>query len=95
MILMTRFVQQEGAFYYNFGVVLTALSGAPMGLFLSQFKLRRLAVIMSVIVIFLSSLHLWEYQSNFIPGIAYINFLCGGVIAANIFKQNPDSGIKL
>jgi hypothetical protein len=95
MILMTLFAQREGAFYYNFGVVLATISGAPMGLFFSQFKLRRLAVIMSVVVIFLSTLHLWEYQSSFIPGITYINFLCGGVIIANIFKQNPDSNIKL
>jgi hypothetical protein len=95
MILMTLFAQKEGAFYYNFGVILATISGVPMGLFFSQFKLRRLAVIMSVVVIFLSTLHLWEYHSNFIPGIAYINFLCGGVIIANIFKQNPDSNIKL
>ena len=95
MVLMTMFAQKEGAFYYNFGILLTTTSGVAMGLFFSQFQLRRLAVIMSVVVIFLSMLHLWEHHSSFIPGIAYINFLCGGIIVANIFKQAPGINIKL
>jgi len=95
MVLTTLYAQQEGAFYYNFGIILAIISGIPAGLALSQFKLQRLAVIMSVIVIFLSSLHFWEYHSYFIPGIAYINFLCGGIIIANIFQQNPGTNIKL
>ena len=95
MILTTLYARQEGAFYYNFGTILTIISGIPMGIGLSQFKLQRLAVLTSVVVIFLSSLHFWEYQSCLIPGIAYINFVCGGIIIANIFKQNPDAGVKL
>ncbi len=95
MILTTLYAQQEGAFYYNFGIILTIISGVPAGIGLSQFKLQRLAVLMSIIVIFLSALHFWEYQSCLIPGIAYINFLCGGIIIAYIFKQNPDANIKL
>ncbi len=95
MVLITQLAHRDGSFYYNFGVILTAISGAPMGMFFSQFKLRRLAVIMSVIIIFLSSLRVWEYYSSFIPGIAYINYICGGIIVANIFKQNPDSSVKL
>lgn len=95
MILTTLYAQQEGAFYFNFGTVLTIISGVPIGIGLSQFKLQRLAVIMSIIVIFMSSLHFWEYHSSLIPGIAYINFMCGGIIIANIFKQNPNANIKL
>ena len=95
MILTTLYAQQEGAFYYNFGTILAVISGVPLGIGLSQFKLQRLAVLMSVIVIFLGSLHFWEYQSCLIPGIAFINFVCGGIIIANIFRQNPDAGIKL
>ena len=95
MILMTLYAQREGAFYYNFGTILAVVSGAPAGIALSQFKLRRLAVIMSIIVIFLSSLQFWGYYSYFIPSIAYISFLSGGIIIANIFKQNPEADIKL
>ncbi|MBU8901490.1 MAG: hypothetical protein KOO69_01995 [Victivallales bacterium] len=95
MILTTLYAQREGAFYYNFGVILAVVSGAPAGIALSQFKLRRLAVVMSIIVIFLSSLQFWEYHSYFIPAIAYISFLSGGVIIAKIFKQNSDADMKL
>ncbi len=95
MVLMTSYAQQEGAFYYNFGTILTIISGIPLGIGLSQFKLQRMAVLTSVVVIFLSSLHFWEYQSYLIPGIAYVNFVCGGIIIANIFKQAPDAGVKL
>ena len=95
MILTTLYARQEGAFYYNFGTVLTIVSGVPIGIGLSQFKLQRLAVIMSIIVIFMSSLHFWEYHSCLIPGIAYLNFICGGIIIADIFKQNPNANVKL
>lgn len=95
MILATLYAQQEGAFYYNFGTILTIISGIPVGIGLSQFKLQRLAVLISIVVIFLSSLHSWEYQSCMIPGIAFINFVCGGIIIANIFRQNPEAGVKL
>ena len=95
MILTTLYAQQEGAFYYNFGTILTIISGIPIGIGLSQFRLQRLTVLTSIIVIFLSSLHFWEYQSCLIPGIAYVNFVCGGIIIANIFKQNHDAGVKL
>jgi len=95
MILTTLYARQEGAFYYNFGTILTIISGIPVGIGLSQFKLQRLAVLTSIVVIFLSALNFWEYQSCLIPGIAYINFVCGGIIIANIFKQNPDAGVKL
>jgi len=95
MILTTLYGLMEGVFYYNFGTILAAISGIPIGIGLSQFKLRRLAVLMSIVVIFMASLHLWEYYSYFIPGITFINFICGGIIIANIFKQNPDADIKL
>jgi hypothetical protein len=95
MILTILYARQEGAFYYNFGIILTIISGVPAGIGLSRFKLQRPAVLMTIIVIFLSTLHFWEYQSYLIPGIAYINFLCGGIIIAYIFKQNPDVNMKL
>lgn len=95
MILTTLYAQQEGAFYYNFGTILAIISGIPVGIGLSQLKLQRLAVIMSIIVIFLSSFHSWEYHSYFIPCIAYVSFLAGGIIIADIFRQNPKASIKL
>jgi hypothetical protein len=95
LILTTLYAQSEGAFYYSFGTMLAVASGIPAGIGLSRFKLQRLAVVMSIMTIFLSLLSFWEYHHLFIPGIAYINFLCGGIIIANIFKQNPDAGIKL
>ena len=98
MLLMTTLMalsaRQGETFYYGFGIILTAISGIPMGFFLDRFKLRRPAVIMSVIVIFLSAAH-WKYSLYFIPGIAYINFLCGGIIIANILKGHPDFNIRL
>ncbi len=95
MALMALFARHEGEFYYNFGVILSTISGIPMGLFLSQFKLRRTAVITSIIVILLSSLCFREYYSGLILCTAYVNFLCGGIIIADIFKQCPDFKVKL
>ena len=95
MILMTLYAQHEGAFFYNFGVILTAISAVPAGFVISRFKVQRLTVIMSIAVILLSALYWREYYVYFIPSLAYINFLCGGIIIANIFKQNPDVNIKL
>ena len=94
-VLTTLYAQSEGSFYYNFGTILAVISGVPVGIGLSQFKLRRLAVIMSIVVVCLASLHFWEYYSIFVPFIAYTSFLCGGIIIADIFKQNPDADIKL
>ncbi len=82
-------------FYYSFGTMLTVISGVPIGLFFGQFKLQRLAVIVSIIVVFLSTLYSWEYFSNIIPFIAYISFVSGGIIIADIFKQNQKANVKL
>ncbi|MDD5697934.1 MAG: hypothetical protein PHH77_04895 [Victivallaceae bacterium] len=95
MILMTLYARSEGTFYYNFGVMLTAVSGVPLGLFLSRFKVQRPAIITAVIIIFLSLPYFREYHAPFIPGLAWVNFLCSGIIIAGLFKQNPDAGFKL
>ncbi|MFA6717323.1 MAG: hypothetical protein WCS27_18225, partial [Victivallaceae bacterium] len=95
MLLTASYALYQGEFYYNFGTMLAVTSGVPAGIFLSRFKLRRSAVLLSVILIFLCVPQAHESYSLFIPFIAYLNFLCGGIIAANIFNQNQDSGFKL
>ncbi|MDD5596638.1 MAG: hypothetical protein PHV82_01755 [Victivallaceae bacterium] len=95
MLLTASYALYGGEFYYDFGTMLAVTSGVPAGIFLSRFKLRRSAVILSIIIIFLCVPHAHERYSLFIPFTAYLNFLCGGIIAANIFNQNPAAGPRL
>lgn len=95
LVLTASYALYEGEFYYNFGTLLATASGVPAGMFFSRFKLRRTAVLISVIIIFLCVLHSQENYSLFIPFTAYLNFLCAGIITANLLRQAQGKASKL
>lgn len=95
LVLTASYALHEGKFYYNFGTLLAVVSGVPAGMFFSRFRLRRAAVIAVIIIIFLCLLHADARYSFLIPFTAYLNSLCGGIIAANIFRQHRAAGPKL
>jgi hypothetical protein len=95
MFLMVVFALKEGAYYFNFGIMLSALSGVPVGIFLSRFKVRRMAVIISVLLIFLCLGTFSYYQIYYAPLLAFLNFICGGIIVNGIFAQYPAARVKL
>lgn len=95
MFLMALFALKEGAYYFNFGIMLSALSGIPVGIFLSNFKVRRLAVILSILLIFLCLATVIYYHIYYVPVLAFLNFVCGGIVIASVFAQYPAARVKL
>ena len=95
MFLTVLFVLKEGACYFTFGIMLSSLSGIPVGIFLSRFRVSRMAVIVSILLIFLSLGAVVYYHTYYVPVLAFLNFVCGGIIISCIFEQYPAAKVKL
>ena len=93
--LMSLFAQYTGSYYYNFGFMLMAVCGVPFGFFLSQFKILRLAVIVSIAILILSVLGYGEYYTQVLPILAFVNFICCGIIISAIYLQHTHTNIRI